>query len=74
MVLLYEFWRYDIPTELARDVLEEFRIPYKEKVLKRKRNSLYDQPYDEWSKIYVDKKDLEEWLKKEIDRRITNYG
>lgn len=72
--MLYEFWRYDIPTELARDVLEEFRIPYKEKVLKRKRNSLYDQPYDEWSKIYVDKKDLEEWLKKEIDRRITNYG
>jgi hypothetical protein len=74
MVLLYEFWRYDIPTEVARGLLEELRITYKEKVVKRRRDGLYDQPYDEWSKIYVDKHDLTEWLKKEIDRRITNYG
>lgn len=74
MVLVYEFWKYDIPTEVARDLLEELGIPYKEKVLKRKRESLYGQPYDEWSKIYVDSRDLIEWLKKEIDRKIINYG
>jgi hypothetical protein len=35
---------------------------------------LYDAPYDEWSKIYVDEKDLVKCLKKEIDKRISNYG
>lgn len=74
MTLVYEFWRYDIPTEVARDLLEELGIPYKEKVLKRKRESLYGQQHDEWSKIYVDNHDLIKWLKKEIDRRIINYG
>lgn len=74
MALLYEFWRYDIPTEVARGLLEKLRIPYEEKISKRRRDSLYDQPYDEWSKIYVEKKDLVAWLKEEIDRKITNYG
>jgi hypothetical protein len=74
MRLLYEFWRRDIPTEVARSLLEEFKIPYKEKIVKRKRESLYGSPYEEWSKIYVEERDLIKWLKKEIDRRITNYG
>lgn len=74
MPLVYEFWRYDIPTEIARNLLEELRIPYKEKVFKRKRESLYNALYDEWSKIYVKQKDLVKWLKEEIDKRITNYG
>jgi len=74
MVLVYEFWRYDIPTEVARELLEELRIPYKERIFKRKRESLYDAPYDEWSKIYVEQKDLIKWLKEEIDKRIINYG
>ena len=70
MRLIYEFWRYDIPTEIARSTLEELRIPYREKIFKRKRENMYD----EWSKIYIDEKDLIKWLKMEIDRRITNYG
>ncbi|MEM2294401.1 MAG: hypothetical protein QXX41_14100 [Nitrososphaerota archaeon] len=74
MVLIYEFWRYDIPTEVAKDLLEEFGIPYKEKVKRRKRDSLYGQYYDEWSKIYVKEEDLVKWLKMEIDRKILNYG
>lgn len=74
VVLLYEFWRYDIPTEVAKGILEELRIPYKEIVVKRRRNSLHNQPYDEWSKIYVKDRDLTEWLKKEINRRIRDYG
>jgi len=64
----------DIPTEVVKGLLEELRIPYEEKLLKRKRNSLYSQQYDEWSKIYVGKKDLVAWLKKEIDKKLTNYG
>ena len=74
MVLVYEFWRYDVPTEIARGLLEELRIPYEEKILKRKRDSLYGQQYDEWSKIYVGKKDLVAWLKEEIDKKLTNCG
>ena len=74
MVLVYEFWRYDIPTEVVKGLLEELRIPYEEKLLNRKRNSLYSQQYDEWSKIYVKKKDLVAWLKKELDKKLTNYG
>lgn len=74
MVLIYEFWRYDIPTEVAKDLLEEFGIPYKEKVKRRKRDSLYGQYSDEWSKIYVKEEDLVKWLKMEIDRKILNYG
>ena len=70
MRLIYEFWRYDIPTEIARNTLEGLRIPYKEKIFKRKRENMYD----EWSKIYIDEKDLIKWLKREIDRKITNYG
>ena len=74
MVLLYEFWRNDIPTEVVRELLEELGIPYKERVVKKRRKSLYGQPYDEWSKIYVEKSDLIEWLKNEIERRISSYG
>lgn len=43
MRLIYEFWRYDIPTEVARNTLEELRIPYKEKIFKRKRENMYDE-------------------------------
>ena len=74
MVLVYEFWRYDIPTEIVKDLLEELGIPYEERFLKRRRDSLYSQQYDEWSKIYVKKKDLVAWLKKELDKKLTNYG
>ena len=55
MALLYEFWRDDIPTEVVRELLEELGIPYKERVVKRRRKSLYGQPYDEWSKICIKK-------------------
>ena len=74
MILLYEFWRDDIPTEVVRELLEELGIPYKERVVKKRRESLYDKPYDEWSKIYVEKSDLVEWLKNEIERRMNSYG
>lgn len=73
MALLYEFWRYDIPTEVARGLLEELRIPYEEKISKKRRDISYDQQYDEWSEIYVEKKDLVEWLKGRIETRLRQY-
>ncbi|MEM2612662.1 MAG: hypothetical protein ABIM42_08300 [candidate division WOR-3 bacterium] len=73
MALIYEFWRYDIPTEIAKDLLNDFGIPYEEKIKKRRRDSLYGQHCDEWSKIYVREKDLVKWLIKQIDRKILNY-
>jgi len=42
-------------TEVVRELLEELGIPYKERVFKKRRESLYDQPYDEWSKICIKK-------------------
>ena len=74
MVLLYEFWRYDIPTEVARDFLKELNISFKEKFSKRKRDGLYGQQYDEWSKIYVETKDIVTWLKDGIETRLKQYG
>jgi len=74
VVLLYEFWRYDIPTDVVRDYLKELNIPFDEKFSKRKRDSLYGQQYDEWSKIYVEKKDLVTWLKDGIETRLRQYG
>jgi len=43
MALIYEFWRYDVPTEIAKDLLEELGVPYEERILKRRRDSLYNQ-------------------------------
>jgi len=74
MALIYEFWSHDIPTDLVRGLLKELIIPYKEKVMKRRRNTLYDQANDEWSKIYVNEKDLVSWLKDEIETRLRKYG
>ena len=74
VVLLYEFWRYDVPTEVVRDFLKELNIPYAEKSTKRKRDSLYGQRYDEWSKIYIEKKDIVAWLKEKIETRLKQYG
>jgi len=36
MTIVYEFWRYDIPTEVAKSLLEELGIPYEEKVVKKR--------------------------------------
>jgi len=74
VVLLYEFWRYDVPTEVVRDFLKELNIPYNEKSSRRKRDSLYSHQYDEWSKIYVEKKDIMAWLKEKIETRLKQYG
>jgi hypothetical protein len=40
MVIVYEFWRYDLPTELVRDLLYDLGIPYRKKVIRLKRKSL----------------------------------
>jgi hypothetical protein len=73
VVLIYEFWKYDIPTEIVEGFLEEMKIPYKERSLKRKRESLYGQPYDDWVRIYVDAKDMIKWLSKEIEDRLKSF-
>jgi len=73
MVVVYEFWRYDFPTEIVRELLYELGIPFKEKITRLKRKGLYGQPYDEWAIIYVDKRELVNWLKKEIDKRLKEF-
>jgi len=37
MRLVYEFWRYDIPTGIARNTLEELKIPYKERIFQNRK-------------------------------------
>jgi hypothetical protein len=74
MVVVYEFWRYDLPTELVRELLYDLGIPYKEKVFKLKRQSLHDQPYEEWVRIHVDIGELVDWLRKEIEKKLNEFG
>jgi len=74
MVLLYEFWCYDIPTDAVRDYLKELSIPFQEGSSKGKRDSLYGSRYDEWSKICVEPKDIVTWLKEKIETRLRQYG
>ena len=73
MVVVYEFWRYDLPTELVRELLYDLGIPYREKVIRLKRKSLEDQPYDEWTRIHVDPRELVDWLRKRIDKELKEY-
>jgi hypothetical protein len=74
MVIVYEFWRYDLPTELVRDLLYDLGIPYREKVIRLKRKSLEEQPYDEWTRIHVDLHELVDWLRKKIEKELKDYG
>ncbi len=72
MVVVYEFWRYDFPTELVRELLEEMNIPYKEKFFRLKRQSLND--YDEWTRIHVNKQELVDWLRKKIEEKLKEFA
>jgi hypothetical protein len=74
MVVVYEFWRYDLPTELVRDLLYDLGIPYREKVIRLKRKSLEEQPYDEWTRIHVDPHEFVDWLRKKIEKELKDYG
>jgi len=74
MVVVYEFWRYDLPTELVRELLYDLGIPYREKIIRLKRKSLDDQPYDEWTRIHVDLRELVDWLRKRIDKELKEFG
>jgi hypothetical protein len=74
MVVVYEFWRYDLPTELVRELLYDLGIPYREKVIRLKRKSLEEQPYDEWTMIHVDTRELVDWLRKKIEKKLKDYG
>jgi hypothetical protein len=74
MVVVYEFWRYDLPTELVRELLYDLGIPYREKITKLKRKSLDGQPYDEWTMIHVDTRELVDWLRKKIEKKLKDYG
>lgn len=73
MKLIYEFWLYDLPTEIVEEMLERMKIPYKEKIFKRKRNC-FEKAYDEWVRIYVDSKEIVKWLEKEIEKELMNCG
>jgi hypothetical protein len=74
MVVVYEFWRYDLPTELVRELLYDLGIPYREKAIRLKRKSLDEQPYDEWTRIHVDPRELVDWLRKRIDKELKEFG
>jgi hypothetical protein len=74
MAVVYEFWRYDFPTEVVRELLYDLGIPYREKISRLKREGLYDQPYDEWTRIHVDTRELIQWLRRKIDKRLKDFG
>jgi hypothetical protein len=72
--LVFSFWA-DIASDIAVDTLKELEIPYTVKTKRRLREkSLREKFYDEWVEIYVDEKDLIEWVKKKIEDKINGYN
>jgi hypothetical protein len=67
--LVFSFWA-DIASDIAVDTLKELEIPYTVKTKRRLREKFYD----EWIEIYVDEKDLIEWVKKKIEDKINGYN
>ncbi|MHA1834127.1 MAG: hypothetical protein ACTSV7_09055 [Candidatus Baldrarchaeia archaeon] len=64
---IYEFWSGDDATDIVRDMLKDYGIPFKERVVKRKR---YETEADEWAILYVDAKDLINWLRERVEKEI----
>ena len=67
--LVYEFWSGDIPTEIAKETLDELGVPYEVKVVKKLRVKS-PRMYDYWTKIYIDLNKVSEWLAKRIEKEI----
>ena len=74
-VLIYEFWAYDIPTDVAIETLDKLGIPYEVKTKRKLRDRSAPEgcQYDEWAEIYVDVEDLVGWLEAKIEDEINSY-
>jgi len=69
--LIYDFWAYDIPTEIAEETLKELGIPFEVKKKRQVRDPSAPEGLgknDEWVEIYVDPEALLKWLENRIEK------
>jgi len=73
--VVYEFWAYDIATDIAKDTLDQLGIPYEVETERRLRDPTAPEGcrYDEWARIIVDVDELAKWLERRIDEEINSY-
>jgi len=74
-VLVYEFWAYDIATDIVKEALENLGIPYEVETKRKLRDPSAPEgcKYDEWAEIYVDLGRLAEWVREKIESEINGY-
>jgi len=73
--VVYEFWAYDIATDVAKETLDQLGVPYKIETKRRLRDPTAPEGcrYDDWAKIIVDMEELAKWLERRIDEEINSY-
>lgn len=74
-VLVYDFWAYDVGTDVAKETLEELGVPFRVETKRRLRDRSAPEgcKYDEWAEIYVDVEKLVKWIEAKIEEEINSY-
>jgi len=73
--LVYDFWAYDIATDIAKETLENLGIPYEVETKRRLRDPSAPEgcKYDYWAEIFVDLDRLAKWVEEKIEGEINGY-
>jgi len=73
--LVYDFWAYDIATDIAKETLESLGIPFEVKTERKLRDPSAPEgcKYDDWAEIFVDLDRLAKWVEEKIESEINGY-
>jgi hypothetical protein len=73
--LVYDFWAYDIATDIAKETLENLGIPFEVETKRKLRDRSAPEgcKYDDWVEIYVDLNRLAKWVEEKIESEINGY-
>jgi hypothetical protein len=74
-VLVYDFWAYDIATDVAKETLENLGIPFEVETRRKLRDPSAPEgcKYDDWAEIYVDVDRLVKWVEEKIESEINGF-
>jgi len=73
--LVYDFWAYDIATDIAKETLESLGIPFEVETKRKLRDPSAPEGCrcDNWAEIYVDLDRLAKWVEEKIESEINGY-
>ena len=73
--LVYDFWAYDIATDIAKETLENLGIPFEVEIKRKLRDPSAPEgcKYDDWAEIYVDLDRLAKWVEEKIESEINGF-